>query len=226
MTETATAITPSRMVVFYPGDREPGDTWLGAQKLSIDRAQEFDVIGGPAVIKTAYLPHPANPRKLIAFGEYGPHLAVERFNETLRVLNCLGASHITVDQLTAVRKDSKREFDFVFALGDLIDESSASWKQYYRDSGTGCDPVSPGDLRVDVLGLAAIVDAVLRRGATTAQLDLYEDQHTASSGQLAVRIKDVGLKLGRDGSTKFTQVFRVKAEFPQRRGTAAGAATL
>jgi hypothetical protein len=181
--------------------------------LPIDRAGEF-TMQGPTVAGIVYVRHPLEPRELVAFADYDERLAQDRYEEALRVFTSLGAARIVA---TSHRQNTKRSagwFHLANQAVDVIRVKEATWSVAFDQEGDGGPPIDPRPLRFrDLPGLEQVCEAVLRNGAKKGKIQITKSAALGVDGDLAIKLKDAGFKLGFSGSKMMVTEFVIEAAF-------------
>jgi hypothetical protein len=168
----------------------------------------------PAVTRVVYVTHPSDERRLVPFADYDEELARDRLNEALRVFTELGASRIVArsnrsDNTRAELHAGKR------AVGiQLRGDRQSSWTVAFDHRGTGGAPRDPRPLRYpDEPGVAAACEGVLRLGGQRYKIEIERSTQYGADGELGLRLKKAGFKLGVSGARTQSNVFIIEAVF-------------
>ncbi|CAB4951267.1 unannotated protein [freshwater metagenome] len=204
-----------RLITFFAGKEEPTNEWLGVIRLPIVSAGEFKM-DSPAVPKTVYLSHPQDRLRLIPFADYEGVLSREKLTEALRIVTDLGASKMVAKALRGYMTKDK----FYAGIGpfsvDFTNQSQAVWETTFESEGAGCAPRDPGAIAFpDEPGFEALRVQVLVNRARKVRLEIQSNTSFGVGGELAVRLTDVGLKLGGTRQRYQCSYFLLEAEFPE-----------
>ncbi len=212
MTDT-TAGTGNQLVSFYQDEPKKLSNALGVELMPIDRASEFR-LPGPAVVGVVYVRHPVDDRELIAFADYDEKLAQDRYNEALRVFTKLGAARIVaVSRRQTVRQ--LRGWLGIRPIGIGVGaRNDAGWSLTFDEEGDGGAPVDPRPLRFrDEPMLDAICDGVLNLGVKKGRIQITRSSTLGVDGELGLRLKKAGFKLGVSGAKATVTDFDIAAAF-------------
>jgi hypothetical protein len=205
--------TGQRLVAFY--DARPvrrGDR-TGVEQLPLSRASSFE-LRGPAVARVVYVTHPSDERRLVPFADYDEELARDRLIEALRVFTELGASRIVA---TSNRSDRSRvgiNAGKGVAGLHVAGTHKSSWTVAFDHRGTGAAPRDPRPLRYpDEPGVEAACEGVLRLGGQRYKIEIERTTQYGADGELGVRLKRAGFKLGVSGSRTQSNLFVIEAVF-------------
>lgn len=217
MTDAKTEHEPERrgqrLIAFY--DQKPlkvGDSG-GVEQLPVSKSSIFH-LDGPAATRVVYVAHPKAENRLIPFAEYDELLARDRLNEALRVFTTLGASRIVA---TSDRSDRKRRDGRVgvgVAKVRIETKKDSTWTVEIDQVGHGGAPRDPRPLRYpDEPGLDSACDFVLYLGGRRCAINIERTTQYGVDGELAIRLKRAGFRLGVGSTRRQTSVFRIEAAF-------------
>jgi hypothetical protein len=205
--------TGQRLVSFYDSKPIKSGDVSGVEQLSLARASKFD-LRGPAVTRVVYVTHPSDEQRLVPFADYDEELARDRLNEALHVFTELGASRIVA---TSNRSDISRAHLQVgkgaVGVGFRGDRTS-SWTVAFDHRGTGAAPRDPRPLRYpDEPGVEAACEGVLRLGGQRYKIEIQRSTQYGADGELGVRLKRAGFRLGVSGTRTQSNLFVIEAVF-------------
>jgi hypothetical protein len=210
-----TTTTRNQLVSFFHEAPKPRtkSNQLGIELLPMDRASEFTT-QGPTVAGIVYVRHPLHPRDLIAFADYDERLAQDRYEEALRVFTSLGAARIVA---TSHRQNTRRMAGRFKIRGHGVDVSrvkDAAWSVAFDQEGDGGPPIDPRPLRLPgVPGLEQVCEAVLHNAAKKGKIHITKSAALGVDGDLAIKLKKAGFKLGVSGSKMMVTEFVIEAAF-------------
>lgn len=212
MTDTM-AGAGNQLVSFYQDEPKRPTNAIGVELLPIDRAAGF-VLPGPAVVGIVYVRHPVDDRELIAFADYDEKLAQDRYNEALRVFTKLGAARI----VAASRRQTTKQVGGRFGVGrhglDLGAGKDATWSLTFDQEGDGGAPIDPRPLRFrDEPMLDAVCEGVLNLGVKKGRIQITRSSTLGVDGELGMRLKKAGFKLGVSGTKATVTEFVIEAAF-------------
>lgn len=203
----------SQLVSFFHEPPKKLSNPVGVELMSIDRASEF-LLPGPTVVGIVYVRHPLDERELIAFADYDEKLAQDRYKEALRVFTSLGAARIVA---TSRRQTLKRINGKLSFLGNGINlgaGTDAKWSLTFNQEGDGGAPIDPRPLRFrDEPMLDAVCDGVLNLGVKKGRIQIERSSMLGVDGELGLRLKKAGFKLGVSGSKVVATEFVIEAAF-------------
>lgn len=186
---------------------------LGIELLPIERANGF-VLQGPTVAGIVYVRHPLDRRELVAFADYDERLARDRYEEALRVFTSLGAARIVA---AAYRQTTRQAVGKFLVRGNGIAVRAvkdAAWSLAFNQEGDGGAPVDPRPLRFrDVPGLEQVCEGVLHNGWKKGSIQITRSATLGVDGDLAVKLKRAGFKLGVSGAKVTATEFVIEAAF-------------
>lgn len=212
MTDAATGMG-RQLLSFYQDAPKKSSNSLGLELLPIDRANEF-VLPGPTVVGIVYVRHPLDDRELIAFADYDEKLAQDRYNEALRVFTKLGAARI----VAASRRQTTRQVSGRAGIrrlrADIAGSKDATWSLTFDQEGKGGTPVDPRPLRFrDEPMLDAVCEGVLNLGVKKGRIQITRSSTLGVDGELGLRLKKAGFKLGVSGTRATVTEFMIEAAF-------------
>lgn len=212
MTEAANG-TGRQLISFYQDAPKRPSNSLGIELLPIDRANGF-VLPGPTVVGIVYVRHPVDDHELIAFADYDEKLAQDRYNEALRVFTKLGAARI----VAASRRQTTREVAGRLGIRRLGAElgagKDATWSLTFDQEGSGGVPVDPRPLRFrDEPMLDAVCEGVLNLGVKKGRIQITRSSTLGVDGEIGLRLKKAGFKLGVSGTKATVTEFVIEAAF-------------
>lgn len=213
MTDAATGAGRQLISFYQDAPKKPSNS-LGLELLPIDRANGF-ALPGPAVVGIVYVRHPIDDHELIPFADYDEKLALDRYNEALRVFTKLGAARIVA---TSRRQTTKQVGGrLVIGRGGRADVGAgrdATWSLTFDQEGTGGVPVDPRPLRFrDEPMLDAVCDGVLNLGVRKGRIQITRSSTLGVDGELGLRLKKAGFKLGVSGTKATVTEFVIEAAF-------------
>lgn len=159
-------------------------------------------------------PH-VSSRLLVPFGQYDSWSLTERFNETLRVMNVLGAK--SIECKTYGRASRTRRFAIALPIGKGTDRRTQLEQSGfdYAHQGQGALPMDPRPLRwPDIPGLEAAVEGVLKNQSTRTTISIDSSTDYKRDSKLAGRLRGAGFSLGATSETNNVTVLKVEALFP------------
>jgi hypothetical protein len=214
---SGTTLDPQRFVVFGDENLEDKTRQAGAELLPLSGAREFEIPGGPAVTRTVYITHPANPRVLVPFAEYDDKLAQDKSNEALRIFNVLGASHVIAKAFRGSTRWASTSAKSTPATGKAVAKSKSNYDVAYEQVGTGGRPSDPRPLTYpQEPGFEAACEAVLRNGATRMRIEISRESQFSLNGNVGKRFAKFGLELGASVGSEHVSNFVVEATFGQQ----------
>jgi hypothetical protein len=206
----------NQLVSFYNElpRRQSRAVQLGIELLPIDRAHEF-TLHGPAVAGIVYVRHPLSARELVAFADFDERLAQDRYNEALRVFTSLGAARIVAASHRQMTRQRAGRLSLRNLIGAEVDlTKDAAWSLAFNQEGDGGRPVDPRPLRFrDIPGLEQVCDGVLRNGARKGRIQITRSATLGVDGDLAIKLKNAGFKLGLSGRKIMVNEFVIEAAF-------------
>jgi hypothetical protein len=204
--------TGNQLVSFFQETPSKSNS-LGIELLPIERANEF-VLQGPTVAGIVYVRHPLDPRELIVFADYDERIDQDRYEEALRVFTSLGAARIVA---TSHRQTTRQGVGKLLVMGKGITVGGvkdAAWSLAFNQEGDGCAPVDPRPLRFrDVPGLEQVCEGVLHNGWKKGRISITRSAALGVDGDLAVKLKKGGFKLGVSGTKVMVTEFVIEAAF-------------
>lgn len=212
MTDVSTG-TGRQLVSFYQDPPKRSSNSLGIELLPIDRANGF-VLPGPTVVGIVYVRHPMDDRELIPFADYDEKLAQDRYNEALRVFTKLGAARIVAASRRQTTKQVSGRLGIRKLGADLGVGKDATWSLTFDQEGKGGTPVDPRPLRFrDEPMLDAVCDGVLNLGVKKGRIQIIRSSTLGVDGELGLRLKKAGFKLGVSGTKAIVTEFMIEAAF-------------
>lgn len=205
--------TGNQLVSFYLEEPKKGSNSLGVELLPIERASGF-TMQGPTVAEIVYVRHPQYPTELVAFADYDERLAQDRYEEALRVFTSLGAARIVATS----HRQTTRRLGARFGLknnGVTVNRNrDAAWSLAFNQEGDGGPPIDPRPLRFrDIAGLEQVCEGVLRNGSKKGRIQITKSATLGVDGDLAIKLKKAGFKLGLSGSRVMVTEFVIEAAF-------------
>lgn len=212
MTDAA-AGTGRQLLSFYQNEPRRSSNSLGVELMPIDRANDF-VLPGPAVVGIVYVRHPVDDRELIAFADYDEKLAQDRYNEALRVFTKLGAARIVATSRRQTVNQVSGRLGIRRLGADLGAGRDAAWSLTFDQEGLGGTPVDPRPLRFrDEPMLDAVCEGVLNLGVKKGRIQITRSATLGVDGEIGLRLKKAGFKLGVSGSRATVTEFIIEAAF-------------
>lgn len=200
-----------RLVAFYDQPPTKPHDVRGVDLLPISEAHNY-TMQGPAVVKLVYITHPSKERTLVPFADYDEQLVLDKLNEALRVVNCLGASHVVAKSVKGSSTTARGGVSgrFVSAGG----EKATHWDVAYEQKGKGGRAMDPRPLAYpDEPGFEAACVAVLSNGASSVKIEIIRQSQFSVDGELAVSLKKAGFQLGVAAEKTRYSVFLIEAAF-------------
>lgn len=212
MSEAATG-TGRQLVSFYQDVPKSSSNSLGIELLPIDSATGF-ILPGPSIVGIVYVRHPSDDRELIAFADYDEKLAQDRYTEALRVFTKLGAARI----VAASRRQTTRQVGGRLGIrkvgADVGAGKDATWSLTFDQEGDGGVPVDPRPLRFrDEPMLDAVCEGVLNLGVKKGRIQITRSSTLGVDGEIGLRLKKAGFKLGVSGTKATVTEFVIEAAF-------------
>lgn len=208
-----TANAGNQLVSFFQDPPKRSSNSLGIELLPIDRAGGFG-LQGPTVAGIVYVRHPLDPRELVAFAEYDERLAQDRYEEALRVFTSLGAARIVAASHRQTTKNVVGRFGIKGNGIKVGGDRDASWSLAFNQEGEGGNPIDPRPLRFrDVAGLEQVCEGVLRNGWKKGRIQITRSASLGVDGDLAIKLKRAGFKLGVSGAKVTVTEFVIEAAF-------------
>lgn len=212
MTEVPTG-SGRQLISFYQEEPRRSSNSLGVELLPIDRASGF-ALPGPAVVGIVYVRHPVDDRELIPFADYDEKLAQDRYNEALRVFTRLGAARIVAASRRQTTKQVGGRLGIRRIAADVGAGKDATWSLTFDQEGEGGTPVDPRPLRFrDEPMLDAVCDGVLNLGVKKGRIQITRSSTLGVDGELGMRLKKSGFKLGVSGTKATVTEFVIEAAF-------------
>lgn len=207
-----TTTTGSKLVSFFQ-ERPSKSNSLGVELLPIQRANDF-VLQGPTVVGIVYVRHPLDQRELIAFADYDERLAQDRYEEALRVFTSLGAARIVATTHRQATRHASGKLSFRDHAFFFDRSKETAWSLAFNQEGDGGPPVDPRPLRFrDVPGLEQVCEGVLHAGWKKGRIQITKSASLGVDGDLAVKLKRGGFKLGVSGAKVMVTEFVIEAAF-------------
>jgi len=204
--------TGNQLVSFYSEVTSKANS-LGVELLPMEQGRQFNV-QGPAVAGIVYVRHPIDERELIAFANYDERLAQDRYEEALRVFTSLGAARIVAASHRQTTKQLGGRFAILGKGGSVSIAKDASWSLTFDQEGDGGAPMDPRPLRFrDVVGLEQVCEGVLHNGWKKGKIQITKSSSLGVDGDLAIKLKKSGFKLGVSGTTVMVTEIRIEAAF-------------
>jgi hypothetical protein len=209
-----TTSTGNQLVSFFHHETPRKDSnSLGIELLPIDHSSSF-TMQGPTVAGIVYVRHPLHAGELIAFADYDERLAQDRYEEALRVFTSLGAARIVATSHRQTTKRSGGRFGLKRNAVDVVVVKDAAWSLAFNQEGDGGPPIDPRPLRFrDVPGLEQVCDGVLHNGSKKGRIQITKSATLGVDGDLAIKLKRAGFKLGVSGSRVVVTEFVIEAAF-------------
>lgn len=205
--------TGSQLVSFFQEEPKKLSNSLGVELMPIDRANAF-ALPGPVVVGIVYVRHPVDERELIPFADYDEKLAQDRYKEALRVFTKLGAARIVATSRRQTVSQARGRLGFNGFNLDLGTGRDAEWSLAFDQEGAGGTPVDPRPLRFsDEPMLDAVCDGVLKLGVKKGRIQITRSAQLGVDGELGVRLKKAGFKLGVSGTKTVVTEFVIEAAF-------------
>ena len=209
----------SQLVAYY--DENP--VKLKGQ-VEIHQSQILSAAGSRSVegaIRTSLVyvrvPSEAGPF-LVPFGEYDDWSLRDRYNESIRIMNTLGASAIVCETYGEVVVRRGVRAKVLGRGGELTQQRIENSGFDFRHNGAGSAPRDPRPLRwLDEPGFSAAVSSVLENGATEVVFNIRSNRTHAIDGALGVQLKKVGFDLGGLMQHSGATSLYIRASFPQGR---------
>jgi hypothetical protein len=210
-----TTNTGNQLVSFFQETpkKDPKSNLLGIELLPIHDANRF-ALQGPTVAGIVYVRHPLHRHELIAFADYDERLAQDRYEEALRIFTSLGAARIVA---TSHRQTTRQVVGRFRLKGNGIaikGVKDAAWSLAFNQEGDGGAPVDPRPLRFrDIPGLEQVCEGVLHNGWKKGRIQITKSAALGVDGDLAVKLKKAGFKLGVSGTKVMVTEFVIEAAF-------------
>ena len=202
-----------RLVAFYDRPRNSSGDTRGVDLLPIADAQRY-VLQGPAVSRLVYITHPSSEQRLVPFADYDEQLARDKLNEALRVVNCLGASHVIAKAMKGSVTSARGGAGASIGSLTIGGEKSARWDVAYEQDGTGGRAADPRPLMYpDEPGFEAACVAVLNNGASSVKIEIIRQSQFSVESELAAGLKKAGFQLGVTAEKNRYSVFVIEARF-------------
>ncbi|MBF4766618.1 hypothetical protein ISU10_02410 [Nocardioides agariphilus] len=212
MTDAATG-AGRRLISFYQVPPKKSLNSLGVELLPIDQADGF-ALPGPAVVGIVYVRHPIDAHELIPFADYDEKLAQDRYNEALRVFTKLGAARIVATSRRQTTKQVAGRLGIKRLGADLGAGKDATWSLTFDQEGKGGVPLDPRPLRFrDEPMLDAVCDGVLHLGVKKGRIQITRSSTLGVDGELGLRLRKAGFKLGVSGTKATVTEFVIEAAF-------------
>ena len=152
---------------------------------------------------------------LVPFGQYDVWSLTERFNETLRVMNVLGAK--SIECTTFGRATNRRTLVGRLPFAKASDQRTRLEQSGfdYAHQGQGAIPMDPRPLRwPDIPGLDAAIEGVLKNQSTRTTISIDSSTEFKRDSKLAGRLQGAGFSLGATSESNNVTVLKVEAHFP------------
>lgn len=206
----------TELVAFYAGDAPKHSTATGVEQMPLKRSTEFRFPRGPMAAELVYVKYALEPSVLIPFGMFDEFVLQEKFNEALRIVTALGASHV-VSQ--SVLSDSREVGAEVGARG-IGGLRGASRREQRTElnlnyTGTGGPPMDPRPLKwPGEPGFESAITAVMHNGATKVDIRVTSDMGYSIDTDVASNLKKAGFTLGGGYRKARTISYVLEASFP------------
>lgn len=211
----------TELVAYYkdkPRKETPGAA--NVVQRDISKASGVKVIGNADVLPgVVYVVAPHQDQTLLVpFAQYDMWSLRERFNETLRVMNTLGAKTI---KCTTYSSSARRAGIHLNILGRTRFGAKSEQLQQsgfdYDTKGRGALPRDPGPLRwPDEPGMEGAVQSVLENGSTSTSISIESSSKYKVQSDLWVSLKKAGFHLGAETESTSVTTLKVEATFPTR----------
>jgi len=212
VTDAATG-TGRQLISFFQEPPKRSSNSLGVELLPIEQANGF-ALPGPAVVGIVYVRHPIDHRELIPFADYDEKLAQDRYNEALRVFTQLGAARIVAASRRQTTKQVVGRLGIRRLGADVGVGKDATWSLTFDQEGDGGVPTDPRPLRFrDEPMLDAVCDGVLNLGVRKGRIQITRSSTLGVDGELGLRLKKAGFKLGVSGTKATVTEFVIEAAF-------------
>lgn len=212
MTDAA-AGTGRQLISFYQEEPKRSSNALGIELLPIGRANGF-ALPGPAVVGIVYVRHPVDDHELIAFADYDEKLAQDRYNEALRVFTKLGAARIVATSRRQTANQVSGRLGLRRLGAELGVGKDSTWSLTFDQEGEGGVPVDPRPLRFrDEPMLDAVCEGVLHLGVKKGRIQITRSSTLGVDGEIGLRLKKAGFKLGVSGTKATVTEFIIEAAF-------------
>lgn len=212
MTEIATG-SGRQLVSFFQEPLKRSSNSVGVEMLPIEKAKSF-LLPGPAVIGIVYVRHPVDDNELVPFADYDEKLAQDRYNEALRVFTRLGAARIVASSRRQTVNQVGARIGIRKVGANLGAGRDSGWSLTFDQEGTGGRPVDPRPLRFrDEPMLDAVCDGVLNLGVKKGRIQITRTASLGVDGELGMRLRKAGFKLGVSGTKATVTEFLIEAAF-------------
>ena len=212
MTDAPTGAGRQLVSFFQDAPRRPSNS-VGIELFPIDVANRF-VFSGPVVVGIVYVRHPVDNSELIPFADYDEKLAQDRYNEALRVFTKLGAARIVAASRRQTTRQVGGRSKFRRFSADIGAGKDATWSLEFDQEGEGGVPVDPRPLRFpDEPMLDAVCDGVLNLGWKKGRIQITRSATLGVDGELGLRLRRAGFKLGVSGTKATVTQFVIQAAF-------------
>ena len=206
----------TQLVSFYDDRPNKRGEGLVLQRPVAESASDDILNADRAIAGVVYVlaPHVTRPL-LVPFGQYDLWSLTERFNETLRVMNILGAK--SIECTTFGRASNRRTLmgRLPFAKGSDTKTRLEQSGFDYAHRGQGAIPMDPRPLRwPDIPGLDAAIEGVLKNQSTRTTISIDSSTEFKRDSRLAGRLKSAGFSLGATSESNNVTVLKVEALFP------------
>jgi len=202
-----------RLVAFYDTKRVKAGDNAGVEQLPVSRASDFE-LARAAVTRVVYVTHPGSERRLIPFADYDEELARDRLIEALRVFTALGASRVVATSTRSDTSDRMLHGKVPLARFNLAQRRRSSSTVEVDQRGSGGPAIDPRPLKYpEEPGLDSACEAVLRLGGRHCTIKIERSTQYGIDGELGVRLKKAGFRLGASGTRTQTSVFVIDAVF-------------
>jgi len=205
----------NQLVSFFQESprRRTSSNQLGIELLPIDRSEEF-ALQGPMLAGIVYVRHPLDPSELVPFADYDERLAQDRYEEALRVFTSLGAARIVAASHRQVTRQLNGRLWLQRGGVSVSKSKDAAWSLAFDQEGNGGTPVDPRPLRFrDIPGLEQVCEGVLHNGWKKGKIQITKSAALGVDGDLAVKLRREGFKLGVSGTKVMVTEFVIEAAF-------------
>lgn len=207
----------STLVSYY--DDEPVDLKGKVEIQQAPMPQGVDVRLSDGALRPGLVyvlvPSPVGPPLHVPFASYDEWSLRDRYNEALRIVNTLGASHVDCQSFREAKKGSRLKIG-VKKFG----ASAGSQKVHnsgfdYSHMGTGSPARDPRPLQwPHEPGFAAAVEGVLDNKATQVTINISSSQTYSANGSTGKALRKLGFELGVSAERSEVSNLHITAQFP------------